>query len=84
MSNIEAPNAKTSVSLNLLMDIADALEIPVKYLFDFENENFSLLIFPALLFHCLYLHFLSEKLLCFFTFFPQSFRICPGFHSMLY
>ena len=38
MSNIEAPNAKTSISLNLLMDIADALEIPVKCLFDFESK----------------------------------------------
>ena len=38
MSNIEAPNAKTSISLNLLMDIADALEIPVKCLFDSESK----------------------------------------------
>ena len=40
MSNIEAPKAKTSVSLNLLMDIADALDIPVKCLFDFDSKEF--------------------------------------------
>ena len=39
MSNIEAPNAKTSISLNLLMDIAEALNIPVKALFDFEDRH---------------------------------------------
>ena len=33
MSNIEAPNTKTSISLNLLFDIAEALDIPVKELF---------------------------------------------------
>ena len=44
MSNIEAPNTKTSISLNLtslslnkLMDIAEALEIPLKTLFDFKR-----------------------------------------------
>ena len=36
MSNIEAPNTKTSISLNLLLDIADTLDIPVKKLFDFS------------------------------------------------
>ena len=36
ISNIEAPNTKTSISLNLLLDIADALDIPVKKLFDFS------------------------------------------------
>ena len=36
MSNIEAPNTRTSISLNLLFDIAEALEIPVKKLFDFS------------------------------------------------
>ena len=32
MSNIEAPNTKTSISLNLLFDIAEALDIPVSFL----------------------------------------------------
>ena len=36
MSNIEAPNSHTSLSLNKLMDIAEALEIPLKTLFDFK------------------------------------------------
>lgn len=29
MSNIEAPNMSTSISLETLLDIADALDIPV-------------------------------------------------------
>lgn len=37
ISNIEAPNGKTSISLNKLFDIADVLEVPVKYLFDFRD-----------------------------------------------
>ena len=37
MSNIEAPNGKTSISLGKLFDIADALEVPVKELFDFRD-----------------------------------------------
>ena len=37
MSNIEAPNSHTSLSLNKLMDIAEALEIPLKTLFDFKR-----------------------------------------------
>lgn len=37
MSNIEAPNSHTSLSLNKLMDIAEALEIPLKLLFDFKR-----------------------------------------------
>lgn len=37
ISNIEAPNGKTSISLNKLFDIADVLEVPVKDLFDFRN-----------------------------------------------
>lgn len=36
MSNIEAPNMPTAVSLEVLFNIADALEIPIKELFDFE------------------------------------------------
>ena len=36
MSNIEAPNTRTSISLQLLFDIADALGVPVKELFDFQ------------------------------------------------
>ena len=39
MSNIEAPNTKTSISLNLLFDIAEALDIPVKELFDFKGRS---------------------------------------------
>ena len=39
MSNIEAPNSKTSTSLNKLFDIAEALEVPVKDLFDFRSTN---------------------------------------------
>lgn len=35
--NIEAPNGKTSISLNKLFDIADVLEVPVKDLFDFRD-----------------------------------------------
>ena len=37
ISNIEAPNGKTSISLNKLFDIADVLEVPVKELFDFRD-----------------------------------------------
>lgn len=37
ISNIEAPNGKTSISLNKLFDIADGLEVPVKDLFDFRD-----------------------------------------------
>ena len=36
ISNIEAPNGTTSVSLETLFDIAEALEVPVKDLFDFR------------------------------------------------
>lgn len=39
MSNIEAPNSKTSISLNKLFDIAEALEVPVKDLFDFRSTS---------------------------------------------
>lgn len=37
ISNIAAPNGKTSISLNKLFDIADVLEVPVKDLFDFRD-----------------------------------------------
>ena len=37
MSNIEAPNVPTSVSLETLFDIADALDIPVHYLLTFKD-----------------------------------------------
>ena len=37
ISNIEAPNGKTSISLNKLCDIAEVLEVPVKDLFDFRD-----------------------------------------------
>lgn len=37
ISNIEAPNGKTSISLNKLFDIADVLEVPVKDPFDFRD-----------------------------------------------
>ena len=39
MSNIEAPNVKTTISLNALFDIADALEVDVKDLFDFKENS---------------------------------------------
>lgn len=37
MSNIEAPNMPTSISLDTLMDIADALEVPVSSLVNFNR-----------------------------------------------
>ena len=36
MSNIEAPNMVTPISLEVLFNIADALEIPVELLFCFN------------------------------------------------
>ncbi len=36
MSNIEAPNMVTPISLEVIFNIADALEIPVETLFKFE------------------------------------------------
>lgn len=36
MSNIEAPNMVTAISLDVLFHIADALEIPVDILLKFE------------------------------------------------
>lgn len=36
LSTIEAPNMQTSLSLDLLLDIADALDIPVESLLHFN------------------------------------------------
>lgn len=36
MSNIEAPNMITPISLEVIFNIADTLEIPVETLFKFE------------------------------------------------
>ena len=36
ISNLEAPNMEKSLSLDILFDIADALDVPVKNLFDFR------------------------------------------------
>ena len=37
ISNLEAPNMPTSISLESLMDIADALKVPVKKLLEFRD-----------------------------------------------
>ncbi len=37
MSNIEAPNIETSVSLDTLFDIADKLQVPITDLFEFNR-----------------------------------------------
>lgn len=37
ISNIEAPNVQTSISLETLLDIADALEVPVSNLLYFDR-----------------------------------------------
>ena len=37
MSNIEAPNMPTSISLETLMDIADALQVPASSLLTFTR-----------------------------------------------
>lgn len=34
ISNLESPNAKTSISIEMLLDIADALGVPVNKLFE--------------------------------------------------
>lgn len=36
MSNIEAPNMVTPISLEVIFNVADALEIPVETLFKFD------------------------------------------------
>ena len=37
ISNLEAPNMPTSISLDKLFDISDILEVPMKNLFDFRE-----------------------------------------------
>lgn len=37
ISNLEAPNMPTSISLEKLFDISDVLEIPIKDLFEFRE-----------------------------------------------
>ena len=36
ISNIEAPNMDTNISLEVIFNIADALEIPVSAIFNFD------------------------------------------------
>lgn len=38
VSNLEAPNMPTSISLDKLFDIAEALDIPVSRLFEFRES----------------------------------------------
>ena len=37
ISNLEAPNMPTSISLAKLFDISDVLEVPIKNFFDFRE-----------------------------------------------
>lgn len=37
ISNLEAPNMPTSISLEKLFDISDILNVPIKCLFDFKE-----------------------------------------------
>ncbi len=37
ISNLEAPNMPTSISLEKLFDIADILEVPISRLFEFKE-----------------------------------------------
>ena len=37
ISNLEAPNMPTSISLDKLFDISEALNVPIKNLFDFRE-----------------------------------------------
>ena len=39
LSNIEAPNMPTSISLETLFDIAEILDVPAAYLLFFRNED---------------------------------------------
>ncbi len=38
ISNLEAPNMPTSISLDKLFDIADALDVPICKLFEFRDK----------------------------------------------
>lgn len=38
ISNIEAPNMSTSISLDTLLDLANVLDIPAQKLLDFHDE----------------------------------------------
>ncbi len=40
ISNIEAPNVPTAVSLEILLNIADALGVSVACFFDFEKDDY--------------------------------------------
>ncbi len=37
ISNLEAPNMRTSISLDKLFDISDTLEVPIAKLFEFRE-----------------------------------------------
>ena len=39
LSNIEAPNMPTSISLETLFGIAEILDVPAAYLLSFRNED---------------------------------------------
>ena len=39
LSNIEAPNMPTSISIETLFDIAEILNVPAAYLLSFRNED---------------------------------------------
>ena len=39
LSNIEAPNMPTSITLETLFDIAEILNVPAAYLLSFRNED---------------------------------------------
>ena len=39
LSNIEAPNMPTSISLETLFDIDEILDVPAAYLLSFRNED---------------------------------------------
>ncbi len=39
ISNLEAPNMPTSISLEKLFDISDVLDVPVKAFFEFREND---------------------------------------------